>query len=82
MDEIFADIEWSSDIVFGQSVSRLKEAGESFRVLDPWYDVDSPESLRFLASHVCALAESKSSNLPHATHQVIRNLRMNGNEKE
>ena len=79
---IFDKIDWSSDRVFAQTISRLKKAGEGFRILNPWYDVDTPESLRFLVNHVDALAESKSEELPRFTYEVVKDLRMNGDEKQ
>jgi choline kinase len=41
--------------VLVETLRRAHEAGASVSLLDPWYDVDTPEDLRVLRSHLTAL---------------------------
>jgi len=50
--EPFSGITWSTEVVFRQTLQRVREAGISVRVLEPWYDVDTPEDLRRLGTEL------------------------------
>jgi len=45
---LFADIAWSTPLVFAQTVERAREIGLEPHMLPMWYDVDDVESLRRL----------------------------------
>jgi hypothetical protein len=45
---LFADIDWSTDRVLGQTLDRAAELGLERVVLSAWYDVDDAASLRRL----------------------------------
>ena len=49
---IFTDISWSTESVWDQTVSRLKEHGVSFGELPKWYDVDDVMDLTRLMSEL------------------------------
>ncbi len=51
---IFTEIEWSTDKVWSQTISRLQENRLTFAVLPTWYDVDQIEDLRRLRSEITA----------------------------
>ena len=53
--EIFERIDWSTPDVLAQTIDRLDGTGRSVSVLPPWYDVDTPESLRMLRGHLRAM---------------------------
>jgi rSAM/selenodomain-associated transferase 1 len=53
--QIFEGIDWSTPDVLGQTIDRLDGTGLSVAVLPPWYDVDTPESLRMLRGHLRAM---------------------------
>jgi hypothetical protein len=49
---LFRGIEWSSDHVLVDTLSRAKRRGLSVALLEPWYDVDTPEALDHLRSEL------------------------------
>ncbi len=56
--DVFAGIQWSSSTVLSETLRRAQERGLSVALLDPWYDVDTPEDLGILRSHLAMLAET------------------------
>jgi rSAM/selenodomain-associated transferase 1 len=53
---LFAGIAWSQPTVLLETLRRACELGLSVSLLDPWYDVDTPEDLARLRTHLAALA--------------------------
>jgi uncharacterized protein len=49
---LFADIEWSTERVFDQTMARARELGLPVTVLPSWYDVDDQETLATLAGEL------------------------------
>ncbi len=70
--EIFDGIEWSTPSVFSQTLTKIKTTNKQFYLLSPWYDVDTPEDLTFLRSHIVAMKMSKASDLPINTMQFLK----------
>ncbi len=69
---LLSRIYWSRLDTFAQTICRLQEAGMSVSVLEPWFDVDTPEDLRRLQS----LVESGTILAPHTAAVFQRwNLR-------
>jgi len=56
LPDLFRDIPWSSDAVLVETMRRAGERHLSVALLEPWYDVDTPEGLRFLKAYLTALA--------------------------
>ena len=54
--ELFSDVAWSTSDVLAQTVERIRAAGLTLRLLQPWYDVDTWNDLRFLDGHRRAAA--------------------------
>lgn len=52
---IFDAIEWSTDRVLGQTMQRAAALGLQVRLLQPWYDIDSPADLLRLADEISTL---------------------------
>jgi len=50
--DVFAGVAWGSDTVLAQTLDRLKQTGNSLHLLPPWYDVDHPQDLKFLKTHL------------------------------
>lgn len=50
--EIFADISWSTDKVWQQTVAHLQQQHVNFAVLPTWYDVDYGEDLTRLLTEI------------------------------
>lgn len=46
--EIFQDVEWSTERVFGQTLERVRALGLTAGILPSWYDVDTPDQLDHL----------------------------------
>jgi rSAM/selenodomain-associated transferase 1 len=68
---IFDDIDWSTSKVFGQTLARIQTMNKQLYVLPPWYDVDTPDNLEFLRSHIRAMKLSGTSDLPSKTMQSL-----------
>ncbi len=49
---LFAGIEWSSSTVLCDTLQRARELRLSVALLEPWYDVDTPDDLAFLRRHL------------------------------
>jgi uncharacterized protein len=50
--DIFRDVAWGSDRVLSETLNVLKEQQAEAELLPVWYDVDLPEDLRFLKTHL------------------------------
>jgi len=70
-DAIFDGIDWSTSKVFGQTLTRIQVVNKQLYVLPPWYDVDTPDNLEFLRSHIQAMKLSVTSDLPGKTMQSL-----------
>ncbi len=70
-DDIFDGVEWSTSSVFSQTLTRIKTAKKQFYLLPPWYDVDTPNDLEFLQSHILAMKLSHASDIPINTLQSL-----------
>ncbi len=68
---IFDDIDWSTSKVFGQTLARIHAMNKQLYALPPWYDVDTPDNLEFLRSHIQAMKQSGTSDLPRKTMQFL-----------
>ena len=66
-DAIFDGIDWSTSKVFGQTLTRIQVVNKQLYVLPPWYDVDTPDNLEFLRSHIQAMKLSGSTDIPDKT---------------
>ncbi len=71
-DDIFDGIEWSTSNVFSQTLTRIKAINKKIYLLPPWYDVDKPEDLEFLRSHILAMKMSGASDIPINTMQFLK----------
>ena len=69
--ELLRDICWGSSTVFRDTVTRAAEIGASVALLDPWYDVDTPEDLALLRSHLSALAREGQAIPCPRTHEYL-----------
>jgi uncharacterized protein len=55
---VFEGVDWGSDKVLAQTLERVKKSGCSLELLPPWYDVDRPEDLKFLQTHLQLIEQS------------------------
>lgn len=65
---ILDGIEWSTERVLEQTVAAARKAKLKTHLLTPWYDVDDAVTLRFLKTHLDALAACGAIVLP--THSL------------
>ena len=71
-DAIFEGIDWSTSKVFGQTLTRIQTINKQLYVLPPWYDVDTPDNLEFLRSHIQAMKLSGASDIPYKTMESLK----------
>ena len=71
-DALFDGIDWSTSKVFGQTLTRIQAINKQLYVLPPWYDVDTPDNLEFLRSHIMSMKMSGTSELPNKTMQFLK----------
>ena len=50
--EIFESVPWGTDRVLSETLLRIREASAELELLSVWYDVDRPEDLQFLKTHL------------------------------
>ncbi len=53
--ECFEGLSWGESTVLVDTLRRAREVGAKVSLLAPWYDVDTPEDLQTLRSHLTAL---------------------------
>jgi len=53
--EFFRDVPWGSPAVLVQTLRWAQALGAKVSLLEPWYDVDTPQDLEVLRSHLTAL---------------------------
>lgn len=68
------DVEWSTERVLEQTVAKAKRAKLKIHLLAPWYDVDDATSLRFLRTHLNALATSGSRELAINSWRALKQV--------
>lgn len=61
-DEIFEGICWSTSQVLTQSLQKIEKLKLKFSLLPPWYDVDQPEELALLKSHLKGMWLANQAN--------------------
>jgi len=71
-DALFDNIEWGTSSVFSQTLARIKTANKQLCILPPWYDIDTPESLEFLRSHLLSMKMSGNEDLPEKTLRFLK----------
>lgn len=50
--EVFDGVSWGTETVLRETCERLVQSGAGLELLPVWYDVDSPEDLKFFKSHL------------------------------
>jgi rSAM/selenodomain-associated transferase 1 len=51
---VFEGVPWSTSRVLAETLQRARQANLRVHRLPPWYDVDTPEDLRLLRTHLAA----------------------------
>jgi uncharacterized protein len=58
VSEVFDGIAWGTEQVLDETLNRVKKAVVSLELLPVWYDVDFPEDLKFLKTHLELITQS------------------------
>ena len=58
LSEVFSGVAWGTENVLDETLKKIKGTSISFELLPIWYDVDSPDDLKFLKTHLELIAHS------------------------
>ncbi|QPJ62712.1 MAG: glycosyltransferase [Candidatus Nitronauta litoralis] len=73
--DVFEGVDWGTDRVLFSTLEKVKECGASLTLLPPWYDVDTPQDLLFLETHL-GLMEHAGLKGGKTTKSVIEKLNL------
>ncbi len=73
---VFEDIAWSTAEVLQQTIARIQSTEVTFRLLPPWYDIDTAEDLAFLQAHISALRLAGETVQAVRTESILAELRV------
>lgn len=73
--DVFEGIDWGTDRVLSSTLEKVRECGASLSTLPPWYDIDTPDDLRFLETHL-GLMEHAGLLGGKVTRSVIQKLNL------
>lgn len=72
---IFTEVPWSTPRVLARTLDHVEAVGITPAMLHPWYDVDTPDDLRFLKTHLRGLGMMDPSRSPcPRTREVLDRL--------
>jgi hypothetical protein len=71
---LFRDIPWSTPHVLDRTLDRVAAAGLRPALLPPWYDVDTPDDLRFLRVHLRGMALGTPEAPCPATRKALHRI--------
>ena len=58
VSEVFSGVAWGTKNVLDETLEKIKGTGVSLELLPVWYDVDSPDDLKFLKTHLELITHS------------------------
>ena len=58
VSEVFGGVSWGTGQVLDETLDHVKKASVSLELLPVWYDVDFPEDLKFLKTHLELITQS------------------------
>jgi uncharacterized protein len=56
--EVFNGVTWGTETVLRETCAHLEQNGSSLELLPVWYDIDSPEDLKFFKTHLDLIEKS------------------------
>ena len=68
---IFEEIAWSTEVVFRQTLGKIREINLQLGLLPPWYDVDTPAGLQLLRDHLFGMHLSGESSPAPQTYSKL-----------
>ena len=69
---VFEEITWSTDVVFRQTLEKIRTIDAQLGLLPPWYDVDTPAGLQLLHDHLLATDLAGESSPAPQTYSKLR----------
>ncbi len=57
--EVFNGVTWGTETVLRETCEHLEQNGASLELLPVWYDVDSPEDLKFFKTHLDLIEKAR-----------------------
>jgi hypothetical protein len=69
---LFAGVRWGGTAVLAETLTRAQQMHLAVALLDPWYDVDRPEDLERLRSHLAGLASAGRETPCPRTWEYLR----------
>jgi len=51
--KIFKGVKWSCCSVFKETLKRIRELKKTTAILPPWYDIDTPQDLKYFKPGIC-----------------------------
>ena len=76
MTDIFERVPWGTDRVLSETLNVLKEQQAEAELLPVWYDVDLPEDLRFLKTHLEWMVHAGLLQEGRATLEFLKQLHL------
>jgi rSAM/selenodomain-associated transferase 1 len=76
VDEMFEGICWSTSQVLTQSLQKVEKLKLKLFLLPPWYDVDQPEKLVFLKSHLKGMWLANQGEIPTNSFNFVHSLEL------
>ena len=58
VSEVFSGVAWGTKNVLDETLEKIKGTNVSLELLPIWYDIDSPDDLKFLKTHLELIAHS------------------------
>lgn len=68
---IFEEIEWSTEIVFRQTLRKIQTVNARLGLLPPWYDVDTSTGLQLLQDHLLGIDLAGESSPAPQTYRKL-----------
>jgi uncharacterized protein len=68
--EVFAGVTWGTENVLQETCERLVRGGVALELLPVWYDIDTPEDLKFFKTHL-QLIEQAELEKPGETGRLL-----------
>lgn len=72
--EVFSEIDWSTERVFGQTMRRCRQSSLLCEALEFWYDVDTFDDLKLLETHLFDYLRYREPEIASRTAEFITEL--------
>lgn len=69
--ELFENISWGTEAVFQETIFHNRHLEGKWALLGPWYDVDTPESLMLLKTHLREMVPFQERGFPQRTFKIL-----------